>query len=884
MRFATRIWMRVKMLFGRDKAGARLDAELRDHLERQTAENLAAGMSADEARFAALREFGNPALVREQARAAWSWNWLELLAGDVRYGVRTLARTPEFALTAMVVMALGIGANVALFTIVHAVLLKPLPFRDPDRLVRLYEQTADGKSPYNISAPGVFAEWKKQSKTFSELAISSYAGYSLSGQGEQLPETVRAATFSWNMLPTLGVEPALGRNFTAEDDRPGANPTVLLSWGLWKRRFGGDAGIVNQTILLDAKPYTVVGVLPAWFGYPDPGIQLWTPVYLKETPSSMAALDEHNFMVIGRLRPGVTEAEGVAELTLITRRLHDAHRDLAFVSIAANGRMLLDSMVRNVKTPLYVLLAATGCVLLIACLNVANLLVARGATRRKELAVRTALGASWLRLLRQHLMESVLLSTAGGAVGLGLAYGAVEWFVRTRQDMARVEAIHMDGGVAAFTAGLVALCALFAGLISSLTSRSNDVLPSLQESSRANSAGSGRARLRMILLSVEVGLTVVLLVGAGLLLKSYEKLRSTDVGCITTNVMKMDLSLPAARYGRPGQVTNFYEALLSRVRSLPGIRAAGLVNPVVPGDGWGGDQGFAIVEHPALPPGQMPDATNRWVDPGYFAAIGIPIVRGHTFDGIQKPDGPSQVLISEELARQQFPGEDPLGKHLRPHFGDRLYEIVGVVGDTMTSPGNPVRPMMMYFPELGLDDARWVTLVVRSDRNVMAQAIPVQQIVAGLDRDLPVSDVLTMDQVLGKNMLDQSFDATLLAAFAGLSLLLAAVGLFGVLSYLVAQRRSEIGIRIALGAPREQVLRKMLLDGLRPALLGLLLGLAASVAVVRQVQSMLFGTEPLDPAVFVAVSATLLLVAALACLVPAWRASRLDPMQALRTE
>ena len=883
MRFATRIWMRVRMLIGREEAGARLDYELREHLERQIAENVAAGMNAEEARFAALREFGNPALVREQARDSWGWNWLELLAADVRYGVRTLVRTPDFAVTAMVVMALGIGANVALFTIVRSVLLKPLPFRDPDRLVRLYEQTADGKSPYNICAPGVFAEWKKQSKSFSDLAISSYAGYSLSGEGGQLPETVRAATFSWNMLPTLGMQPALGRNFTAADDRPGANPTVLLSWGLWKRRFGGNAGIVNQTILLDAKPYTVVGVLPEWFGYPDPAIQLWTPVYFKETAGAMAAIDEHNFSVIGRLNPGVTEAEGAAELSLITRRLHDAHRDMAFVSIGANGRMMLESMVRTVKTPLYVLLAATGCVLLIACLNVANLLVARAATRRKELAVRTALGASWLRLLRQHLMESFLLSAAGGAVGLLLAYGAVEWFVRTRQDMARVEAIQMDGVVAAFTVGLVALCALFAGLISSLTTRGSGVLPSLQESSRANSAGSGRARLRVVLLSLEVGLTVVLLMGAGLLLKSYEKLRSTDVGCITNNVLKMELSLPAARYGRPGQVTNFYETLLSRVRSLPGIRAAGLVNPVVPGDGWGGDQGFAIVEHPALPPGQMPDASNRWVDPGYFAAIGVPIKRGHTFEGIQKPDGPSQVLISEELAREEFPGEDPMGKHLRPHFGDRVFEIVGVVGDTITSPGSPLRPMM-YFPELGLDDARWATLVVRSDKDVMAQAIPVQQIVAGLDKDLPVSGVLTMDQVLGKNMLDQSFDATLLAAFAGLSLLLAAVGLFGVLSYLVAQRRSEIGIRIALGAPREQVLRKMLLDGLRPALIGLVLGLAASVAVVRQVQSMLYGTEALDPAVFVAVSATLLMVAALACLVPAWRASRLDPMQALRTE
>lgn len=729
----------------------------------------------------------------------------------------------------------------------------------------------------------MFAEWKKQSKSFSDLAIWGYAGYNVSGQGGQLPETVRGATFSWNLLPTLGVQPALGRNFTADDDHPGANPTVLLSWGLWKRRFGASPGIVNQTILLDAKPYTVVGVLPASFGYPDPAIQLWTPLYFKEKPGLMQALDDHNFSVIGRLKPGVTEAEAVSELTLITRRLHDQHRDLAFVSNAANGRMLLDSMVVDVKTPLYVLLAATGCVLLIACLNVANLLVARSATRRKELAVRTALGASRLRLLREHLMESFLLSAAGGGAGLLLAYGALKWFVRTRHDMARVEAIHMDWVAGAFTLGLVALCALFAGLISSFTTRGADVLPSLQESSRSNSAGSGRARLRAVLLSLEVGLTVVLLVGAGLLLKSYDKLRSTNVGCTTANVLKMDLNLPATRYGRPGQATNFYQALLSRVRSLPGVRAAGLVYPVVPGDGWGGDQGFVIVEHPALPPGQMLDAINRWADPGYFAAIGIPIERGHTFTKTDKLDQPSQVVISETLARENFAGEDPLGKHMRLRDNSRLYEIVGVVGDTLVWPGDPVKATM-YFPELGLDDARWAALVVRSDHDVTAQALPIQQIVAALDRDLPVSNVLTMDQVMGRNTLDQSFDATLLSAFAGLSLVLAAVGLFGVLSYVVAQRTNEIGIRIALGAPRENVLRKVMLDGLKPALLGLFLGLAASAAVVRQVQSMLYGTEPLDPVVFVSVSAALLMVAALACLVPAWRASRLDPMQALRTE
>jgi putative ABC transport system permease protein len=882
MRWLTQLRMQIQMLFQRGKAGARLDEELRFHLEQQIAENIAAGMSAEEARFAALRAFGNPALLREQARATWSWTWLELLMRDVRYGVRTLARTPGFTAIAILVMALGIGANVALFTIVRSVLLKPLPFQDPERLVRLYEQSVDDSFPYNDSAAGVFAEWKRLSHGFTDLAICGYGGYNLSGSGEQLPEGVRAAAFSWNVLPTLGVRPALGRNFTADDDRPSANPTVLVSWGLWKRRFAGNPSIINQTILLDAKPYTVIGVMPAWFAFPQPTVQLWTPIYYKEPANEMKAIDSHDFRVIGRLKPGVTENQAVTELTLITRRLHDQNLDDPFVSKGANIRPLLDSLVGHMKTPLYVLLAATGCLLLIACLNVANLLVARAAARRKEQAIRTALGGSRLRLLCQHLMESLLLSAAGGAIGFLLAGAVMKWLVSTRQDMARSESIAVDGVVVVFTVGLIVLCAAFAGLISSLSAKSDQVLSSLQESSRAHSAGHARTRLRAVLLTLEVGLTVVLLISAGLLLKSYDKLRSVDLGCLTQNVLKMDFTLPEARYSQLAQRANFFDTLLVRVRNLPGVQAAGLVHPVVPGDGYGGDSGFAIPEHPAPPQGKLLYAMHRWADPGYFAAIGIPILHGHTFDGNQRPGHATEVIISEEFARQNFPGEDPIGKRILT-LGQRPFEIVGVVGDTRYSAGEAILPVM-YFALDAADDTNDAALVVRSGRDVTQFALPIQRIVAQMDRDLPVSNILTMDQVVGRNTRDASFDATLLVVFAGLSLLLAAVGLFGVLSYIVAQRTSEIGIRIALGARRGQVLRKVLLDGLRPALLGLAFGLVASVGAVRLIQSMLYGTQPLDPAVFAAVSATLLLVSGVACIVPAWRASRLDPMQALRTE
>jgi len=881
MRWIEKLRMRLQMLFFRNRAADRLDDELRFHLDQQIAENLAAGMSAGEARHAALRAFGNPAALRDQARETWSWLQAELVLRDLRIAARTLLRAPGFAAIAILVIGLGIGANVALFTVVRSVLLKPLPFKDPDRLVRLYERSTFGDFPYNQSAAGMFAEWKKQSRSFSDMALCGYAGYNLSGTGGQLPENVRAGVLSWNFLPTLGIEPALGRNFGPADDQPSANGTVILSWGLWRRRFAGNPAVLNQTILLDGKPYTVIGVVPEWFGYPEQAMQLWTPLYHEEPASEVEALDIHDFKAIGRLKPGVTQAEAVTELSLITARIQKEHLDKPFVSVGANIRSLLDSIVGEMKTPLYVLLAATGCVLLIACLNVANLLVARTAARRRELAIRTALGGSRMRLLREHLMESLILSAAGGAVGFILAFAVLAWLVGARQEMARVSAIHVDWVVVGFTVALVVLCAVFAGLISAFSAKSEQVLGALQESSRSYSAGQSRARLRKLLLVLEVGLTVVLLVGAGLLLKSYDRLRSADLGCITRGVLTMGFDLPKTRYVTPAQHANFFDTLLDRVRHLPGVKAAGLVFPVVPGDGYGGDSGVTIVEHPSLPLGKALLALHRWVDPGYFSAIGIPLLRGQTFSDNQRPGHATEVIISEAFAQKYFPGDDPIGKHVKAMA--HVYEVVGIVGDTRFEVGEPPRPMM-YVDLDAADDMDGASLVIRAGDDVTRYAIPVQQIVQQLDRDLPVSDILTMDQVIGRNTADASFDANLLSVFAASSLLLAAVGLFGVLSYVVAQRTGEIGIRMALGARREQVARLMLGDGLRPALYGLVLGLIASAAVTRLIESMLYQTRALDPIVFAIVSLLLLIVAAVACLLPAWRASKLDPMQALRTE
>jgi len=867
--------------FHRRRSDADLQEEIRTYLEEETAENVARGMTSVEARRQARIKLGNPQRVREELWQQNTVTMIDNLWRDLRYAARTLRRTPGFATIAILVMALGIGANVALFTIVRDVILKPLPFKDPDRLLmlyeaRLHEEDAPG---FNVVAGGMYAEWKKQNHTFSSLALVRGSRVGLSGSGGQLPEKLDSAEFSWDLLPTLGVQPALGRNFVQAEDSPSANGTVLLSWGLWKRRFGGDPAIVNQSIYIDATPYTVIGVMPAWFDFPYPATQLWLPVNRERLEKQMTSLSNHMFRVVGRLKPGVTEAQAVADLSLISRRIHNANLSDPFVFRAANSRPLLDHMVGQMKEALYVLLAATACVLLIACLNVANLLVARAAARRKDLAIRAALGGGWLRLMRERLMESLLLSAFGGALGIALAYAALQWFVHARYDMSRVGSAHFDAVVAAFTVVVVVLCALFSGLISAISARDTAILNTLHEASRAHSGGRAGTRLRRILLSLEVGLTVVLLTGAGLLLKSYERLRSTDMGCLTKNVLTLHIGLPDARYATPPERANFFDALLDRVRAVPGVTAAGIVD-AVPGQGYWGDSPLNIVEHSALPQGKGIYALSRATDPRYFETMGIPIVRGRTFNPSLRLKLAYEIIVDQLFVNNFFPGEEPIGKHI--HAYDKNYVIVGVVGATRFEIGEEPQPMMYFSLESG--ETPVVTLVLRSSQDLGQFALPVQRIVSSMDNDLPVSDILTMDQLLGKSTLDASFNATLLVAFATLSLLLAAVGLFGVLSYIVAQRTSEIGIRIALGAQREQVLRLMLVDGMWPALFGLTLGLVASAEGARLLRTMLYETQPLDPAVFSGVAVVLLAVAAIACMLPAWRASRVDPMQALRTE
>jgi putative ABC transport system permease protein len=880
MRWLNQLRMRFLMLFRHGPATAGLDDELRFHLDRQVAENLAAGMSREEARYAALRTFGNPALLRDQTRFTWGWDWLESFWRDLRYAFRALRRTPGFTSIAVGVMALGICANVALFTVVRGVILKPLPFQDPGRLVMLYETKSHNEdaSGHNFVAGGIYAEWKKQNHTFSNMALVSGALVGLSGSGGHLPEKLRSGEFSWDLLPTLGVQPAFGRNFTQSEDSPSSDGKVLLSWSLWQRRFGGDRGILNQTVYIDSRPFTVIGVMPAWFDFPNPSTQLWLPISHERSEGEMTAFSNHMFRVVGRLKPGVTQAQAVADLSLISLRIHNANLSDPFIFSGANSRPLLDHIVGNMKQPLLILLGATACVLLIACLNVANLLVARAASRQKDLAIRTALGGGWMRLMRERVMESLLLSVFGGTIGIVLSNAALKWLVHTRPDLSRVENIHFDVVVAAFTVAVIALCALISGLIAAFSAWSKTNVNVLQESSRTLSSGRAKASLHRILLSIEVSLTVVLLIGAGLLLKSYERLRSNDMGCLTENILTLHTGLPDARYG-PAARIQFLDTFLNRVRALPGVAAAGFVDGV-PGQGYLGDDTFSIVEHPPLPQGKGQFALHRTADPGYFEAIGIPVRRGRIFNPSLRLNDADEIVVDQLFVNTFFPGEEPLGKHIQTN--KKKYVIVGVVGATRFEIGENPLPMIYYSLEGG--NQPFGTIVIRSNQDVGQFALPVQRMVSEMDPDLVISDVLTMDQLLGKSTLDSSFNAILLVAFATLSLILAAAGLFGVLSYIAAQRTGEIGIRIALGAQREEVLRLMLMDGMWPALFGLAAGLLISAGAARLLRSMLYQTPALDPVVFAVVAFTLLLVAVIACMLPAWRVSRLDPVQALRTD
>ncbi len=869
------------------KRDADVERELQSDLDLEEEEQRERGVSPEEARHAARRAFGNPTLISEQTRAVWSWNGLENLLRELRISLRTLFRSPGFSMIAVLVMASCIGATTSLFTVVRSVLLKPLPFRDPDRLLMIYEHFRDASMNtqgfnYNPVSPADYYDWRTQTHGFEDMAAWRYWQFNLTGERGELPELVSARGGSWNLFPLLGVYAAIGRTFIESEDRADGN-AVILTWSLFERRFGGDPSIVGRQIHLDGKPYTVVGVLPKWFTYPDAKVQVWVPYASGLPPEILTHHDFHFSRVIARLRLDVSLANALSQVEAVQYGQHLLNLSAPVAEDVA-PKTLIEDLAHDVKKPLIILLCAVGCLLLIGCLNVANLMVARSAARQKEIGVRSALGAGRMTLIREQLMESLLVSIAGGVIGVLLSLAATNWLVGTWMDLPNVQSIRADGVVLAFVCALVFVSSLLAGLLPAISSTSKGAIAALQASSRNAADSLSRTALRKTLLTVEIAATVVLLIAAGLLLKSFWRLRTTDVGCATDNVLTMGYSLPAKKYDSPQKVNAFNETLLEQVRTMPGVRSAGL-GSMVPGAGAGEDDAFTIPEHPPIAPSTaLPDALYRTADPGYFSALQIPLLKGRFFTSADRAGRPKTVIINRLLAQQYFPGENPVGKHLHVvPYGNADYEIVGVVADTLYQVGQPAKATM-YFPVLNGDNGMGLTLAVRGATDPLSFSVPIQKKIAGLDPELPVSDVLTIQQIIERSLGNASLSASLVLGFAVLSLILASVGLYGVLSYLATQRTGEMGVRMALGAQREEILRLMLGDGLRPALYGLTIGLVASIWAVRVIQSMLYGTQPLDPAIFASVAASILVVAALACLVPAWKASRIDPMQALRME
>jgi predicted permease len=872
---------RLIRMFRRQRSDHEMDAEFHSHLEMLAEANMRRGMTREEACRAARREFGGLEQTRESYRDGRSLVFLETLLQDTRLAIRGLAKRPGFTLLAILTLALGIGVNTALFTVVHGVLFRPLPFPHPRQLVAAWERGVGEGDGDNVVAGGQFTDWQQQATSFEQIAVVSEDSANLSGDGGSLPEAIRTGICSHTLFPLLGIQPIYGRPFSAQDDRDGAAATVILSFPLWQRRYGSNPAVVGEKILLDSKPYTIVGVLPSSFDYPNSRVQVWLPVNHEVAPEDMHSRGNHRFFVTARLKNGVSIAQAHNELDAIQQRIHEQFPD-TLAGHHARVVSLSESLVGDVKNSLYVLMGAVGCVLLIACLNVANLFVARSATRRKELAVRAALGGSRWRLVREQLTETLLLTFAGGVLGAALAYAGIDSLVAFRENLPRSNSIQVDRTALLFTAAIALFSGIFSGLIPALSATRSRLLEPLQENSRSSSGGQGRARLRRSLLTAEVALTVVLLVGAGLLLKSFAELRSVKIGCATGNVLTMGLTLPEVKYGNPVQKSQFFAELLGRVRAMPGVQSAGFVT-VVPGAGHYEDNTFDVEGRPPLPSGQFLDAVVRGADPAYFQAIDIPLVRGRFYRDSDRREHENAMVISESMVREFFPNEDPLGKRLIVHWGGQpRFEIVGVVGDVVSRLTRPPEPTM-YFP-LNFGRFGYGSLVLRSTKDPTALALPVQQEIARIDRDLAVSDVLTMDQVLGTSTANARFDAGLVLLFALLALLLAAVGLYALLSYLVTQRTGEIGIRIALGAQGSSVMRLVLADGLRPIGAGLVLGLIGGGLSGQLIRAELFGVRPLDFMILTSVTLVVVVVALLASSIPVLRASKCDPMVALRSE
>src|SRR5215207_6705897 len=874
-----RLWRRLRALLNKGELDRELDAELRYHMERQVAEHVAGGMTQEEARLAALRDLGGVTRAKEECREARGVRPVEDLRQDIVFGLRVLRRNPVFSLVAVVTLALGIGANTALFSITNAVVFRPLPFPEPERLLTLWETSAKSETARLIVSPANYFDWREQARSFEEMGAYTEDFYNIS-EDDTRPERVAGANATPSLFRALGVRPLLGRVFGPEDERPGAEGVVLLSHGLWQRRFGGDPNVVGKSVKLNGPAYTVVGVLPPDFIISPRRYELYRPISFSD--SQRVNRRGRYLTVLARLRSGVTAEQARAEMNAVGSRLAAQYPE-ENVGRSATIDPLDKTITWNTRTALLTLLGAVGFVLLIACANVANLLLGQAAGRRKEMAVRAALGAGRLRLVRQMLTESLTLSLLGGLAGLLLAKWGVGLLVSlSPASLPRAEGAGLDLRVLGFALSVSALTGLAFGLVPALQASKVELTDALKS---VRSTGGGRRSLaRGALVAAEAALSLVLLVGAGLLVKSFVRLTGVELGFDPTHVVAADISLPY-RYNTQEKRAEFYRQLLTRVESLPGVSSAAVSQSVPLSGEEHGAQFMVVGREPA------PDGSDRHgsifhrVSEGYFKTLGVRLLRGRNLNERDTAGAPGVALINESLARRVFPGEDPLGKQIVLAADDtpRPREIVGVVSDTRYVTPN-LEPYSEIYVSYLAEPWFHMSLVVRVAGDPAASVDGMREGLSALDKEVPLANVKEMEEYVHDSLSPQRFSALLLTLFAVAALGLAALGVYGVISNSVARRTHEIGIRLALGARRGDVLRLVVGQGMRPVLLGLGAGLAGALALTRVLESLLYGVSAFDPSVFAGVSLLLAATALVACYLPARRATRVDPMRALRHE
>jgi putative ABC transport system permease protein len=809
---------------------------------------------------------------------------METFLQDIRYAVRMLLKKPGFTAVTVLTLALGIGANTAIFTVVDAALLRSLPYREPDRLVHLWETNQQQEFHQREASYPDYLTWKEQNHSFDQMAGYSRGSFTLTGR--DMPERIQGAAVTASFFSVLGVEAIRGRTFYPDEDKPGGENVVILSHALWERRFGGDAGIIGQSITLGGRPFTVIGILPPHFKFALAGeADLW--IALRPTPMQVERHYMHWLNVVARLKPGVSPEQARSDMKAVAARI--AERDQQYHSGSDISVVeLQEQMVGAVKPVLIVLLAAVGFVLLIACANVANLLLARSAARRKEMAIRTALGASRLRIIRQLLTESLLLALLGGALGLVVAVWGIELLVAAiprsiLASMPYLDNLAIDSGVLGFTCAITLATGLVFGLAPALQASKPGIQETLKDGSRS-STDSARHRVRIILVVSEIALAMVLLVGAGLMLKSLLRLLEVDTGFDSRNLLTMQLALPAARYSEAETRAAFHQQLLARIESLPGVKGAATVSvlPLVGGD----TGGFNVEGEPAVGPGEKRESNLRTVSSGYFQVMGIPLIKGRYFTDFDNRNGPNVVIINQTLADRFFPGQEPVGKRIIFTFGQPVpQQIVGIVGDEKVVSLDARTTPVIYAPYLSDLDSL-MGIVVRADSDPDSLAAAVRGEVAALDRDLPIYGVQTMERMIAESPSTflRRYPALLIGLFAVVAAALAVIGIYGVVSYSVAQRTHEIGIRMALGASKRDILKLVVGQAAGLMAAGVGGGLVAAFAVTRLMASLLYGVSATDPVTFASVSVLLAAVALLASYVPARRAAKTDPMVALRYE